>query len=170
VDKAYREQLQSKFHFDEWASPSADASTEKVSADGLAVAGVEVGAWRAQRVDPLVVAGAASASRSFWTGGGQNQEVLLRLDLIETASPTAARELLLELLGEFQSPEVARQDNPAAGDLAFAVPGDTMLLFVRGQVVAMVRNAGRGAVPVAQFAKLVDGRLTGREVLGQPPG
>ena len=88
-------------------------------------------------------------------------EALLRLDLVEAASATAARELLLELLGQFQSPQIQRLADPPAGELAFSAPGDTVILFSRANVVAMVRNAGRRVVPVADFARLVDDRLSG---------
>lgn len=159
MDETYRDQLRHKFRFDEWASPPAETAKPGTSAEGVGVAGAELGGWVARRVEQFTLSGAPSASRSFWSGGGHHADVLLRLDLMETASPSAARELLLELLGEFQSPQIERLPDPAVGDLAFAVPGATALLFTRGQVVAWIRNAGRGVVPVDAFARLVDERL-----------
>src|SRR5258706_11019826 len=91
--------------------------------------------------------------------GAPAAETMLRLDLIEASSGTAARELLLELLGQFQSPQIQRVANPPAGELAFSAPGETVIVFSRGNVVAMVRNAGRRVVAVADFARLVDSRL-----------
>ena len=58
--------------------------------------------------------------------------------------------------------------DPPAGELAFSAPGDTVILFARGNVVAMIRNAGRRVVPVADFARLVDGRL--QKGTGATPG
>ena len=159
MDETYREQLRHKFRFEEWASPPAETARNGGSAEGFPVAGAQLGHWRAERGDPFSLPGAPSASSSFWSGDGQDAEVLLRLEVMETASPSAARELVLELLGEFQSPQVEREANPTSGDLAFAVPGGTALLFTRGAVVAMIRNAGRRVVPVGEFARLVDERL-----------
>jgi len=158
LDETYREQLQSKFRFEEWASPAGGEAGASI--EGLATAaGDQLGGWTVARVDALAVPGARSARLSFWRGDGRRDDVLLRLDLVEAASPSAARELLLEMLGEFQSPQIARLADPPAGDVAFGVPDGTALLFARGEVVAMVRNAGRSVVAADEFARLVDERV-----------
>jgi hypothetical protein len=157
MDEKVREQLRNRFDFKAWRS--APRGAVKVSTGGLVEVGSELGRWTARRAAPINVPGARAAYLSMWQQGASS-EALLRLDLVESASATAAREVVLELLGQFESPLIQRRANPPAGDLAFGAPGDTMILFSRGNVVAMVRNAGRRVVPVAEFARLVDGRLS----------
>ena len=157
MDETLRDQLRKRFDFDAWKSAPRGAAD--VSTGGLIEVGSELGRWIARRAEPVKVPGARVAYRSMWQEAA-SAETLLRLDLLEAASATAGRELLLELLGQFQSPQIQRLANPPAGDLAFGAPGDTVIVFSRGNVVAMVRNAGRRVVAVADFARLVDSRLT----------
>jgi hypothetical protein len=127
--------------------------------DRLVSEGAEVGAWRLHRAGPAAVPDAGAATRSIWRSP-ERADALVRLDLVETASPAAAQELLQRLLGEFEAPEVARQEEPAAGEVSYAMPGDTAVVFTRANVVAMVRNAGRDVVPVTGFARSLDDALT----------
>jgi hypothetical protein len=156
MDESVREQLQKRFNFETWkAAPRGSA---EISTAGLFDVGSELATWTVRRADRVNVPGARLAHRSMWQQA-RSADVLLRLDLVEAASAAAARELLLELLGQFQSPQIQRLADPPAGELAFGAPGDTVILFSRGNVVAMVRNAGRQVVPVMDFARLVDARL-----------
>ena len=156
MDEMVREQLRKRFEFDAWKSAPRGAA--KASTVGLIEVGTKLGRWTARRAEKVSVPGARAAYRVMWQRAAAT-EALLRLDLIEAPSATGARALLLELLGQFQSPQIQRLPAPPAGDVAFGAPGDTVLLFARGNVVAMVRNAGRRIVPVADFARLVDGSL-----------
>jgi hypothetical protein len=156
MDEKVREQLRKRFDFKAWKS--APRGVAKVSTGGLIEVGSALGSWTAIRAAPISVPGARAAHLSMWQQGASS-EALLRLDLVDGASATAAREMVLELLGQFESPQIQRLPNPPAGDLAFGAPGNTVIVFSRGNVVAMVRNAGRRVVPVTEFARLVDGRL-----------
>ena len=165
MDETMREQLQRRFDFDSWKSAPRGAA--EVAIGGVAEVGSELGRWTARRAEPVNVPRARAASLSMWQQA-DSVEALLRLDLIETDSATAAREMLLELLDQFQSPQIQRVVDPSAGELAFIAPGDTVILFARGNVVALIRNAGRRVIPVAEFARLVDGRL--QKGAGASPG
>lgn len=158
MDARSRQQLEKMFAFDSWKAAPRGAA--RVAIGGLVEVGSELDGWTARRFDPVKVPGARAANQSMWQKG-RSAEALLRLDLVEATSATASRELLLELLGQFQSPQIQRVTDPPAGDLAFSAPGDAVILFSRGNVVAMVRNAGRRVVPVIDFARLLDGRLAG---------
>ena len=165
MDETMREQLRRRFDFESWKSAPPGAA--EVASGGVAEVGSELGRWTARRAEPVTVPRARAASLSMWQEAA-SVEALLRLDLIETDSVTAAREMLLELLDQFQSPQIQRVVDPSAGELAFSAPGDTVILFARGNVVALIRNAGRRLVPVADFARLVDGRL--QKGTGASPG
>jgi hypothetical protein len=156
MDETVRKQLQARFDFASWKQAPSEAA--EISTRGLIQVGSELGGWTARRVQAVTVSGARGAYQSMWQQGA-SAETLLRLDVIEAVSAAAAREVVLELLGQFQSPEIRRLPASPPGDLAFGAPGDTVMLFARGNVVVMVRNAGRAVVAVADFAHAVDGSL-----------
>ncbi len=157
MDQSSRDHIAHKFDFEAWKSvPGGDAT---LSIGGLFDVGSELDRWTVGRAQVVTFPRARAARQSMWQES-PSAEVILRLDLIEAASTTTAREIVLELLGEFQSPQIQRLADPPAGDLAFSAPGDSVMLFARANVVALVRNAGRVVVGVAEFARLVDHRLT----------
>ncbi len=150
--------LARRFDFEAWKGAPRGAS--RLAIDGLFDVDTRLGRWTARRAVPATFPGARVAQRSMWQQVS-SPEAIMRLDLFEAASPAAAREIVLELLGEFESAQIQRIASPPAGDLAFGGPGDTALLFTRANVAALVRNAGRDVVKVSPFARLVDGRLSG---------
>jgi len=122
---------------------------------GFTFEGVEIPGWallRTQRDDREE----PPAIRSIWSRG---EDRLLAVDLFECASVKAAHDQLIEALGNFESDAIERQaEKGAPGDVAFAL-GDTMVLFARGNLVVLIRNAGRTAVSVRKVARELDGLL-----------
>jgi hypothetical protein len=86
--------------------------------------------------------------------------VLLKADLFECASREQTVEILLRLLGEFESPIIA-QKNEAPGDLAFGGRGEGLLLFTRGNLVCLCRNAERPTASVMPIAAALDRAAAG---------
>ncbi|TMC52419.1 MAG: hypothetical protein E6J20_12205 [Chloroflexi bacterium] len=158
MDEKLRSELRHRFDFDTWKT--APRAVAELSIGGLIEVGSELGRWTVRKMQPLKVPGTRAASQSMWQEDAA-ADALLRVDLLEASSGTAARELVLELLGEFQSPEIKRVADPRAGELAFSGPGETAILFARANLVAMVRNAGRRVVQVTEFAKTLDTLLGG---------
>jgi hypothetical protein len=77
----------------------------------------------------------------------------------ECADAAAAQDQVLEELGNFQSPKIERRAGAdAVGDVAFGL-GQTMALFARGNLVAVILNAGPKAVSVAALARDLDTRI-----------
>jgi len=87
-----------------------------------------------------------------------NPETLVRVDVIELPTVNSAREMVLSLLGEFQAPTLRRSELPL-GDISFATPDTTSVIFARQNVAAMLRNAGREVIPVGDFARDLDNVL-----------
>ncbi|HEY9605196.1 MAG TPA: hypothetical protein V6C85_26560, partial [Allocoleopsis sp.] len=78
------------------------------------------------------------------------------LDVYESNSLIAAHEFLLEFLSTFQSPLMQRQEDSEVGDVAFATPGDTGIVFARANLVISLGNAGRELIPIAEIARQFD--------------
>jgi hypothetical protein len=119
--------------------------------------GLEIKNWRLQRVK--TEAGAKTiALRSLWAHGDSGEE-LLSVDVFECASVKEARDQLLEMLADVQSPKVERQTGQTApGDVAFGL-ANTMILFARANLVVWIRNAGPRIVPVGVVARKLDAQI-----------
>jgi len=119
--------------------------------------GSEIHGWTLQRVrrdehvkPPMI--------RSIWRHGESDKE-LLSVDVFVCASVKAAHDQLIEVLGNFESNAVERRtEKNALGEVAFAL-GDTMMLFSRGNLVVLIRNAGPKVVSVRAIARGLDALL-----------
>lgn len=98
--------------------------------------------------------------QSLWRRpGSATEETLLHVDAFECTSREAAHDLLVRLLGDVESPLVARNEAMAVGDVVFAGPGGAALLFARGNVAFVLRSAGRRTLPVIGLAEQLDADL-----------
>jgi hypothetical protein len=157
----------------EWLEPRAEAESAPlrgVSARTL-IEGMQP--LRVQELDvPAGAAGVAGLSRelryaqrspmrvtdSIWTDGAEDDaRRLVHLRTFECESAAAARAQLLQLLAEFQGPEVRRSD--AAGEVSFAAPGNTAIAGVRGNVAFLLTNGGEELLDLSGVAASVDRKL-----------
>jgi len=151
MNREYKQFLEKQHGKSEW--PRFANGSRRLIKD-LEFDGSEVNGWTLERVrrdehaKPLVI-------RSLWRRDETGNE-LLAIDLFVCPSVKAARDQLLEVLGDFQSGAVernARKDTP--GELAFAL-GDSMALFARINLVVLIRNAGPKVVSVRPASHAID--------------
>ncbi|HVR99124.1 MAG TPA: hypothetical protein VMW27_21070 [Thermoanaerobaculia bacterium] len=155
MNAEHLEQLKKRHRYDEWSGGTEGQGSG--ASQVLRVPEDLLPQWRLHHADVLRQEGLPPMTQSIWTRG---KDEALSVEIWECASTAAARELLLTLLGEFESPLVERITGPGSvGDVSFG-QGEHMLLFARGNVVVQVRNAGRELVPVADPAREIDARLT----------
>jgi hypothetical protein len=123
--------------------------------------GSEIPGWtliRAQRKEGATSPDVHSMWHSMWRHGDAADEVV-SVRVTECADAAAAQDQVLEELGNFQSPKIERRAGAdAVGDVAFGL-GQTMALFARGNLVAVILNAGPKAVSVAALARDLDTRI-----------
>lgn len=150
------DRLKERYRFDEWKEAPADAGER---APALTFTGNELPGWRLVRQVRRQPAGHPPLLRTMWQ---QDSQTLLGIDLHECASPAEAREYLLRRLGEVQGPVLARAEAASAGEVAFATPGETMILLARGSTVALLHAAGRNLVPLGDAARTIDRLLDRR--------
>lgn len=86
-------------------------------------------------------------------GSTLGQEI--RLDIYVCDSAALARNCLLQQLGRFDSPSLRRTDI-GVGEIAFVETETGSTLFVRSNLVTLVRNARTAAVSLANFAQRLD--------------
>jgi len=147
MDAGQRQYLEQRYAASEWHGRGL-AVRRLIT--GFDFSGSELGGWTLLRIDREARA-MPPAIRTLWHRGNPTAE-LLSIDVWECASIPAAHDQLLEVLANVQSDAVERRDR--LGDVAFSL-GNTMALFARVNVVALIRNAGPTVVDVDPIAHVV---------------
>jgi hypothetical protein len=157
MDNAHREYLVKLFGLRDAPPPAPPG--ERLFVWNFAITGGELPGWRPHRVHRLELPGVPNALQSVWTApeGG----AMLRLDTLECDSAQAAREALLEVLGEYQHAE-SLLSTTAAGEVMLVAENRASAVFTRGNLVLQLRNAGRTVVPVDDEAKRLDAAFSRR--------
>lgn len=153
---SYLDVLKERYRFDEWKE-AGTAGGERM--DPLTFSGDEFPGWRLTRQARREPSGHPPFVRTIWQGSSPDN--ILGIDVFECASPAEAREYLLHRLGEFQGPTLERADSLGAGDIAFATPGETVVVFSRGRNVAVLHNGGRRVESLGGVASALDRLLGG---------
>ena len=148
-----RRQLEQRHDYGAWQGRSAHPASQSVRA--FAFSGKELPGWELQRADRKT--GPPPRLTALWRRGGDAPEQVLRVDVYELPAVGAAHGYVIELLNEFQGPDITRRAQPPIGDVCFGTP--LVLLFARANLVVLVRNAGRDAVEVVGAARALDAHL-----------
>ena len=127
--------------------------------------GNELPGWQNEYNQTIELPEQVRLIQSIWQRPGTDREqTSLRVDTYECASRVEAHEFLIQLLGQFQIPVMERQKEAAVGDVAFANPQETSLVFARANVVIRISNAGRESIPVKQTIHSLDADLANKPV------
>ncbi|MEO6446822.1 MAG: hypothetical protein ABIZ91_17015 [Gemmatimonadaceae bacterium] len=148
--------LRERYRFAEWSEGTGGAK------DPLRVTplrGTELPGWRLERGSTSTPRPGVSLVRGMWLSLAGNDR-LMDLELFECDSASAARLLLLELLGDMQGPPANRLPPDALGDVAFNVGADLTIMFVRANVAVRLRNAGRNTTGLTAEAGAIDALLS----------
>jgi len=164
MDAALIAALKDRHRFGEWSAPDPAAGAFLVWRHFLG--GRELPGWRAHRIQRVEAPGFPPAHQSIWQRADGRGQILLAFDVYESPSAADAREFLVRLLAEFQSPLLERI--PAIGDVAFTVPGEGAILFARGNLVVALRNAGAETIALGDIARRYDENLRARPGGGMP--
>jgi hypothetical protein len=97
-----------------------------------------------------------SFTRSMWRPQDGPSGVVMNVNVFEASSREAAETLALLVVGGFESPLIRPHDDDPIGDVTLRGHGEALLLFIRGNVVCLLRNAGPRVTSVRQAAKQLD--------------
>lgn len=174
------ETIKRRFDFDAWRTKTT--LVESLFVRNLTPRGHEVPGMAVQhvrRTEPAAMAAAALGTDTARTVDASNAnmidraprvhvqsiwrdvlrpDVIVRVDLFECTSQDDAREKAVWMLGEFESPLV--EPAHGVGDVAFGSRQDGVLLFVRANLVYLLRNVGRRAVTTRGAALALDADAT----------
>jgi hypothetical protein len=162
---ARRDDLARRFGFDSWPGEGDQA----VRVSGFEFADGDVPGYRPHRVArPPTPSGVIAVRESVWVDAEKpaSDDAVLLVDVYECESHEAAKETLLDLLGQVQATEVGRIEG--IGNVAFS-PGEGAVFFVRGNLAVRVLAGGPPAEPVRERARGVDEGIRGRS-RGRRPG
>jgi hypothetical protein len=148
------DRLSQRYGYEQWSG--INTLGENLFIWKFSLSGNEFPGWEVYRIRPVEEVSWPPTILSLWQRPTGVTEELLRVDVFECASRIAAHDFVVQLLGEFQTTLVARQEQIAVGDVAFVVPEDKDILFARGNLVLLVRNADRALVPVTDSARQFD--------------
>lgn len=124
---------------------------QRVSAPLLPKGAAKLGAQMPEPLPPMI--------QSLWSHRRDPSRASIKVEIYECTSTAAAHEFLVRVLGEYQLPEITRQDELSVGDIAFADPNQRVLAFARANLVHVIGNAGKELRPVAEIARRLDQEL-----------
>jgi hypothetical protein len=156
MDGTRRESLKARYGFSEWAGRSRLPKQQTMEPPSFT--GREVPGWTLERTDQRAAGPAPARHTSFWRRG--DSDAIVRIDLFACGSLDEAHEYLVDALGEFESSAIRQRADTSIGDVAFGT--EIVILFARGNLVVVVRNAGREVVPVTAIARAADAAVVGR--------
>jgi hypothetical protein len=119
------------------------------------------------RVEEDEAAGGRTDTRvitSWWRPSASTNR--LRIESFETPSLEMAKELMLRVVSDVQSPLLRPLGSDGPGDAAYGVPSGALVVFVRANHVHVVRGVSRQPMPVRNEATRLDRWLVtaGREI------
>ncbi len=152
--------LKQRHNYDSWRG--INTLDEELFIWHFVLCGDEFPGWRALRIQALESPDSPPYITSIWQGPVEDKEQLLNLDVFECKSRLDAHQWLLERLGEFMSPLIERREDLEIGDIAFAGPGGTQILFARANLVVSLANGGADLVQVNDLATALDNRIIHR--------
>ncbi|MFZ5625266.1 MAG: hypothetical protein ACOY71_12730 [Gemmatimonadota bacterium] len=143
--------LEKQHNFAEWQG-ARDAGGPPIR--NFAFKGDELPGWeliRSRRNDVLD----PPRLDTFWRPAGASADTLVGVRVVERPTVAAAREALLEVLGDIQSAVIVRRPDLDIGDVVFGQ--EFILAFTRGNLLVVVRNAGPKVIPITEVARALDG-------------
>ncbi len=163
--------LKKRYHFDEWRERRT--MKENLFVWRTMIGGNEISGWQPMRIRAVPpaesIAAAAPAfqqrstiTSSFWQRRRGVLEPLLSMEAYECRSQSEAREVTVQLLGEFDSGLMVWLPQSTIGDVAFSGAHHQVFLFTRANMVIMLRNATYNFVPLDEPAQQYDRFLVAR--------
>lgn len=151
------ELLKPFYEYEAWAEPELKGGLLLINK--YFMNGNEFADWRVERIRYIETRGSSPFLESFWSSRKSGSAVI-RLDAYQCPSQRDARDYLMELLCQFQIPDMTRQKDAELGNVAFASPLLDTVLFAIANLVFLVNNIGEEVVPVTDVAAQLHGKLT----------
>lgn len=126
--------------------------------------------WTLHDVEVAEIEDLPGGIKTLWRPADDDSQLLLRIDFFECASLSGAHDFLLQLLTEFEEPALTRREQPVdeegdLGDIFFASPDETTIIFARANMVLMLRNIQLKEVPLTKVARQLDQSIISRPTI-----
>src|SRR5262245_2366596 len=160
IDQEGASFLRRRYDYQAWAEPTDEEEERRL--DTFVADSGDLAEWDLVRVYEVPVEGARVALQTIWRSA-QAEAAVLRIDIVVMPSAREARDMLLRLLGEFQSPLVRRRAENPIGDVSFEMEGGTAFVFADANVVVQLRNGGARVVGLEDVAREFHAALLSRK-------
>jgi len=151
------ELLKKQYDFDAWAGDvdlGQSAVRRNVSLPKVLFSDLEPG--RIREIDP---GDGTRLVRASWSTRDE-QDVGISADVRECESIEKAREIMLEMLGNLQAPDIQRMREPI-GDVSFSGKSSNFSIFVRGNIAVYIRAIGDTKASIDEYARAIDKAVKG---------
>jgi hypothetical protein len=158
IDLEFIVERAKSFDFEEWA----DVPGLKLFANRFFLAPGSLTDWRFEESSSFVIGDGVPVTEMFWRKKETKADVVIRIDLYELSYQRDARLMLLQQLADFQLPGIERLKDGVIGDVTFASPSGSVLLFAAANLVFLLRNVGRDTESLTEVSALVNTHLVSR--------
>jgi hypothetical protein len=90
---------------------------------------------------------------------GDSPDRIVKVDVLECPSRTDAHQALPTVLGQVESPVLARDVDLSIGDVAFTLPGTRLVVFARANLIVVVASIGTAPGDAAAPAAAIDAAI-----------
>jgi hypothetical protein len=153
MDSTQLDALKKRFDFDSWSG--TDRLGREVSLRNVVLPKNLLADHKLERLREIDPEDGTRLLRAAFTVPGGSRGLVL-VDIRECESRQAAHRVVLELLGNFQAPDVRLLADNAIGDVCFGRGKLTALIFARGNLAVTLRNGGESVVGVDEIARTMD--------------
>jgi hypothetical protein len=153
--------LQERYDFAAWRDPGQPSETLFVL--DFLIAPSDLAGFRAERIEEFDASEGWPRSVRSLCRSKDADDMLIAVEVFEADSRAAARETLVQSLGEFQA---VLEPDKDVGEIAFATPVRAAVVFAVANLVGLVRTAGGSHESVAAVARQLDAHLRARPEAG----
>lgn len=154
MDNSILDPLKERYDYKEWYG--RNTLDESLLIWNYTFTGDEFSDWKLSRSQEIQTPGWPPAIQTLWQSVKEEAGALMSITLYQAGARSEAHEFLVQLLGEFQFPNLARLEPGQPGDVAFTPPGETTALFARANLVILMQNGGADIVPMVPLAIRLD--------------
>jgi len=163
MEKNYIEELKTRFQFNNWNK--AGSKTERIFIWGFQFSGHEIDKMKIVKNRSFPIPQESNETRiqnsiALWQPE-ENPDSLLKIEVIENRDDNDSTDnTLLQVLSNFESPAIKLDPEKNIGEICFGGDKPYLYIFKRGNLVVILRNAGKAMVDLTEHARNFDRLIT----------
>ncbi|MCG8329673.1 MAG: hypothetical protein MI974_18400 [Chitinophagales bacterium] len=153
MDKEYIKILKERYNYEEWFS-MIEKNTSTFF-HNISLSKYQLGKWQADEQQFHQLVTNLKYSSLHWRT--EDNEAVIKMDILECDSHAEAQEQLIIALGDFQHPDpLKRKSEEEGNELLFYFPTEYIALFVTGNLLIKVNNTNKALTSVLDDNSIVE--------------